>query len=76
MMGAGATTLISVQWEANDEFTSVFTRGSIDFTTRLRHTGNVTTERLEMIKDSRITCTNCYYWADFTLMGIFRNMQD
>lgn len=73
MMGAGATTVVSAQWEANDKLTSVFSKA---FYKHLKH-GFPSAEALqkaslEMIKNKSNNMHEPYYWADFTLNGDFR----
>ena len=73
MMGAGATTVISAQWEANDKSTAVFTNS---FYKNYRQ-GSSAVEAmqkaaLELIKNKSNNMHEPYYWADFTLNGDFR----
>lgn len=72
-MGAGATTVISAQWEANDKLTGIFAE------TFYRHykQGHSSAEALqraslEMIRNKSNNMHEPYYWADFTLNGDFR----
>lgn len=73
MMGSGATTVISAQWEANDKSTEIFTK------TFYKHykQGNSSAEAiqkasLELIKNRTNNMHEPYYWADFSLNGDFR----
>lgn len=73
MMGSGATTVISAQWEANDKSTAIFAN------TFYRHykQGSSSAEALqkaslELIKNKSGNMHEPYYWADFTLNGDFR----
>lgn len=73
MMGAGATTVISAQWEANDKLTGIFTNAFY----RYYKQGTSSAEALrkaslEMIKNKSNEMHEPYYWADFTLNGDFR----
>lgn len=73
MMGSGATTVISAQWEANDKSTSIFTKTFYE----LYKQGNSSAEAmqkgsLELIKDKSSNMHEPYFWADFTLNGDFR----
>lgn len=73
MMGAGATTVISAQWEANDKFTGVFTKAFY----RHYKQGYSSVEALqraslEMIKDKSNNMHEPYYWAAFTINGDYR----
>lgn len=73
MMGSGATTVISAQWEANDKFTGIFAdkfyqyyRQGISSAEALQQAS------VEMIKNKSNNMHEPYYWADFTLNGDFR----
>jgi CHAT domain-containing protein len=73
MMGSGATTVISAQWEANDKSTAIFTNS---FYKNYKQ-GNSSAEAmqkaaLELIKNKSNNMHEPYYWADFTLNGDFR----
>ena len=73
MMGSGATTVISAQWEANDKSTEIFTKA---FYKHYKQ-GNYAAEAiqkasLELIKNKSSNMHEPYYWADFTLYGDFR----
>lgn len=73
MMGSGATTVISAQWEANDKSTEVFTKTFYESYKQ----GNSPAEAiqkasLELIKNKSSNMHEPYYWADFTLNGDFR----
>jgi CHAT domain-containing protein len=73
MMGSGATTIISAQWEANDKSTAIFTNS---FYKNYKQ-GNSAAEAmqkaaLELIKDKSNNMHEPYYWADFTLNGDYR----
>jgi CHAT domain-containing protein len=70
MMGSGATTVISAQWEANDRSTEIFTKSFYGFYKQ----GNTTSEAMqkaaiEMIKNKSSNFHEPYYWADFTING-------
>lgn len=73
MMGAGATTVISAQWEANDKSTQKFT--GLFYQELLK--GSSTTSALqaaaiEMIHDKSSGFHEPYFWGGFTLLGDFR----
>ena len=73
MMGSGATTVISAQWEANDKSTAIFTKTFYEYYKQ----GSSSAEALqkasiELIKDKSNNMHEPYYWADFTLNGDFR----
>jgi len=73
MMGAGATTVISAQWEANDKSTAVFT----NLFYKNYKQGSSAAEALqkaalELIKNKANNMHEPYYWADFSLNGDFR----
>ncbi len=73
MMGSGATTVISAQWEANDKSTEIFTRTFYAF----YKAGNSSAAALqkaslEMIKNKSRNMHEPYYWADFTVNGDYR----
>jgi len=73
MMGSGATTVVSAQWEANDKSTEIFTKA---FYSHYKQ-GSSSTEAmqkaaLELIKNKSQNMHEPYYWADFTLNGDFR----
>ncbi len=73
MMGSGATTVISAQWEANDKLTGLFTKKFYGYYKR----GFSSAEALqkasqELIKDKSNSMHEPYYWADFTVNGDFR----
>ncbi|HRH41204.1 MAG TPA: CHAT domain-containing protein [Pyrinomonadaceae bacterium] len=73
MMGAGASTVISSQWEANDKSTSVFAK----YFYQNYKAGNSTSlsmqkAALEMIYDKNNEFNQPYFWAQFTLLGDFR----
>ena len=73
MMGSGATTVISAQWEANDKSTEIFTK---TFYTHYKE-GSSSAEAmqkaaLEMIGNKSNNMHEPYYWADFALNGDFR----
>ena len=71
MMAAGATTVISAQWEANDESTEQFTkRFYSSYKSRLSSAEALQKASIEMINSNRFN--KPYYWAEFTLNGDFR----
>ena len=71
MMAAGSTSVVSAQWEANDESTAKFTEV---FYKHLR-AGSSSAEAIQkasiaMIKDEKMS--DPYYWAQFFLLGDYR----
>lgn len=73
MMGSGATTVVSAQWEANDKSTEIFAKA---FYTDYKK-GNSSAEALrkaslELIKNKANEMHAPYYWANFTLNGDYR----
>lgn len=73
MMGSGATTVISAQWEANDKSTEIFTKTFY----RNYKQGSSTAAALqkasmELIRNKSGNMHEPYYWAVFTLNGDFR----
>lgn len=73
MMNAGATTVISAQWEANDESTEQFTRKFYKYY-RQGFSGAESLQKasIEMIRSSDNRFNKPYHWAEFTLNGDFR----
>jgi CHAT domain-containing protein len=70
MMGSGATTVVSAQWEADDKSTEIFTEV---FYTHYKQ-GNSSAEALqkaslELIKNKFNNMHEPYYWANFSLYG-------
>lgn len=68
MMGSGATTVISAQWEADDKSTEIFTRRFY----QLYKQGNSSAEAmqkasLELINNKSNDMHEPYYWADFMI---------
>jgi CHAT domain-containing protein len=73
MMGSGATTVVSAQWEANDKSTEIFTKTFYS----LYKQGNSSTEAMQkasikLIENKSTNMHEPYYWANFTLSGDFR----
>lgn len=73
MMGSGATTVVSAQWEANDKSTEIFTKAFY----KSQKQGNSSVEAvqnaaLELIRGKSNNMHEPYYWAHFTLYGDFR----
>ena len=73
MMGSGATTVVSAQWEANDKSTQVFTNSFYEHYKQ----GSSSAEAMqkaasEMIKNKSNNMHEPYYWANFTLNGDYR----
>jgi len=73
MMGAGATTVISAQWEANDKLTGVFSEAFYKhYRTGLSSAAALQHASIEMIKTKSNEMHEPYYWGNFTLTGDFR----
>ena len=73
MMGSGATSVISSQWEANDKSTEIFTKTFY----RYYKQGSSSAEALqkaslELIKNKSNNIHEPYYWANFSLYGDYR----
>ncbi len=73
MMGAGATTVLSAQWEANDKSTEMFAE---HFYRELKKGVSVSqamqAASISMIRKKGSGTHEPYYWAAFTLLGDFR----
>nr|HQU84270.1 CHAT domain-containing protein [Pyrinomonadaceae bacterium] len=73
MIGSGATTVISAQWEANDKSTAIFTKTFYDQYKKGSSPAEAMQKAsLELIKNKSDDMHEPYYWADFTLNGDFR----
>lgn len=73
MMGSGATTVISSQWEANDKSTAIFTKSFYENYKQGSSSAEALQKAsLELIKNKSGNMHEPYYWADFTLNGDFR----
>ncbi|NJM52116.1 MAG: CHAT domain-containing protein [Blastocatellia bacterium] len=73
MMGSGATTVISSQWEANDKSTAIFTKTFYEhYKQGSSSAESLQKASLELIKNKSGNMHEPYYWADFTLNGDFR----
>ena len=73
MMGSGATTVISSQWEANDKSTAIFTKAFYEQYKQGISSAKATQKAsLELIKNKSNNMHEPYYWANFTLSGDFR----
>ncbi len=73
MMGSGATTVISAQWEANDKSTAVFTNSFYkNYKQGSSAADSMQKAALELIKNKSNNMHEPYYWADFSLNGDFR----
>ncbi|MEP6903449.1 MAG: CHAT domain-containing tetratricopeptide repeat protein [Actinomycetota bacterium] len=73
MLGSGATTVISAQWEADDRSSAIFTKSFYENYKQ----GNSAAESLQksavaLIKDKSLNMHEPYYWADFALNGDYR----
>ncbi len=73
MMGSGATTVISAQWEADDKLTKTFStafyKSYIQGSSSAEAIQNASRE---MIKNKSSSMHEPYYWASFNLNGDFR----
>ena len=73
MMAAGATTVISAQWEVSDELAGSFTKAFYKYYKQgVSPAEALQRASLEMIKNKSNNMHEPYYWADFTLNGDFR----
>lgn len=73
MMGSGATTIISAQWEANDKSTSIFSKTFYGYYKQgISSAEAIQKAALELIRNKSDNMHEPYYWADFTLAGDFR----
>lgn len=73
MMGSGATTVISAQWEANDKLTGLFTKKFYGYyKQRFSSAEALQKASLDLIKDKSSNMHEPYYWADFTVNGDYR----
>lgn len=73
MMAAGATSIMSSQWEANDGSTEVFTRNFYAAFLRGESLArSAQSAAIKMIKDKNERFHEPYYWAPFVLLGDHR----
>lgn len=73
MMGAGSTTVISAQWEANDRSTEMFAETFYrEYKKGVSVSKAVQGASISMIKNKSSETHEPYYWAAFTLLGDFR----
>ena len=73
MMGSGATTVISAQWEANDKSTELFTTRFYSYYKQGFSSAEALQKAsLELIKDKSNNMHEPYYWANFALNGDYR----
>jgi CHAT domain-containing protein len=73
MMGSGATTVVSAQWEANDKSTEIFTKTFYVYYKQGSSSAEALQKAsLELIKNKSNKMHEPYYWADFTLNGDYR----
>ena len=73
MFGAGASTVISAQWEANDQSTSIFTRSFYrNLKNGLSSAEALQQASIEMIRKEGGNLSEPYFWAEFTLNGDYR----
>lgn len=73
MMGAGASTVISAQWEANDNSTKIFTDHFYKSYKRgMSSADAIQKASIELIKNKASNLHEPYYWAAFAISGDFR----
>lgn len=73
MMGSGATSVISSQWEANDRSTEIFTKAFYqDYKKGISAAESYQKASIELIRNKTQNMHEPYYWAAFTLNGDFR----
>ena len=73
MMGSGATTVVSAQWEANDKSTQIFTKAFYTYYKQGSSSAEaVQKASLDLIKNKSNDMHEPYYWAYFTLNGDYR----
>lgn len=73
MFGAGASTVISAQWEANDQSTTIFTRSFYrNLKKGLSSAEALQQTSVEMIRNKTGNLSEPYFWAEFTLDGDYR----
>lgn len=73
MMGSGAATVISAQWEANDKSTEMFTRTFYKYYKQGSSSAEAMQKAsIDLIRNKSYNFHEPYYWADFTLNGDFR----
>jgi len=73
MMGAGATTVISAQWEANDKSTEMFAEQFYrEYLKGVSVSKAMQAASIVMIRNKSSETHEPYYWAAFTLLGDFR----
>jgi CHAT domain-containing protein len=73
MMGSGATSVISSQWEANDKSTEIFTRAFYQGYKKGTSAAEAYQKAsIELIRNKSQNMHEPYYWAAFTLNGDFR----
>lgn len=73
MMGAGATTVISAQWEANDKSTELYAEQFYrEYRKGVSASKAMQAASIAMIKNNSSETREPYYWATFTLLGDFR----
>ena len=73
MMNAGATTVVSAQWEANDESTEQFTQRFYKYYKQgFSGAESLQKASIEMINSPNSRLNKPYNWAEFTLNGDFR----
>lgn len=73
MMGAGASTVISAQWEANDKSTGLFTKAFYKYYKQgFSAAKSIQKASIEMINNDNDDINEPYHWAEFILNGDYR----
>lgn len=73
MMGSGATSIVSSQWEADDKSTEMFSAHFYDSLLGGNSPAkSIQSAAVAMIKDKNAETHEPYYWAAFTLLGDHR----
>lgn len=73
MMGAGASTVISAQWEADDNSTKIFADHFYrSYKRGMSSAAALKKASVELIKNKASNLHEPYYWAAFTISGDFR----
>jgi len=73
LLGSGSTSVISAQWEANDQSTEMFAKHFYDeYRKGVSASRAMQLASIAMIKNKSSETHEPYYWAAFTLLGDFR----
>jgi len=72
-LGSGSTSVISAQWEANDQSTEMFAKHFYDeYRKGVSASRAMQLASIAMIKNKSSETHEPYYWAAFTLLGDYR----